>query len=67
MADARAKKMPLFGGGEGAIHDWEWMFKQSGVLQYDTAIGGVVWWIGIVIMLIALAWLGFDAFRLRRS
>jgi hypothetical protein len=37
MADARAGRLPLVGGGE---HDWLNIFSRWGVLESDTAIAG---------------------------
>jgi len=61
MADARARELPLVGGGE---HDFEHIFTRWGVLHRDVDIASytrAIGWIGIVA---ALAWLGW---RYRRS
>ena len=47
MADARRLELPLVGGGD---HDWNTIFTQWDVLQYDTQIAAAVktlGWIGI--------------------
>jgi hypothetical protein len=46
MADARALKLPLVGGGD---HDWNTILERWDVLQYDTRIAA---WIS------ALGWIG---------
>ncbi len=61
MADARARELPLVGGGE---HDFAHIFTRWGALDRDLAIASTtrtIGWIGIVV---ALAWL---AWRYRRS
>jgi hypothetical protein len=48
MADARARQLPLVGGGE---HDWTDIFSRWGVLSSDTAIAGLVdaaGWMGMI-------------------
>ena len=49
MADARAQRLPLVGGGD---HDWTNIFSRWGALASDTAIAGVV---------TAAGWLGMAA------
>jgi hypothetical protein len=54
MADARAQIIPLIGPGETVKHDWNYVFGQLGWLNYDTAIGGTVITIGVVIGVLGL-------------
>jgi len=61
MADARARELPLVGGGE---HDFEHIFTRWGVLHRDLAIADTTRTIGWIIIVAALAWLGW---RYRRS
>lgn len=56
MADARAQQLPLIGPGETVQHDWNYVFTQLGWLNADTAIGGTISVIGIVIGASALIW-----------
>lgn len=65
MADARAMGLPLvtLGDPEFAKHDWNTIFTNLGVLQYDTLIAGVVRFLGWCGMLACTAWL---ASRLRK-
>jgi hypothetical protein len=59
MADARAMALPLVTTGDSDVieHDWNTIFTSLGVLQYDTAIGGVVRFLGWCGMLACAAWL----------
>lgn len=65
MADARAMELPLvtLGDPEFAKHDWNTIFTNLGVLQYDTLIAGIVRFLGWCGMLACTAWL---ASRLRK-
>ena len=60
IADARALRLPLLGGGTGADspgrHDWENLLRHWGLLEYDTDIAFVVDAVGSGVLLIALAW-----------
>ncbi len=61
MADARARELPLVGGGE---HDFTNIFTRWHVLRHDTAIAEVTRTLGWLGIAAALAWL---LFRFRRS
>ncbi len=65
MADARAMELPLvtLGDPEFAKHDWNTIFTNLGVLQYDTLIAGTVRFLGWCGMIACTVWL---ASRLRR-
>jgi hypothetical protein len=52
IRDARLQALPLVGGGE---HDWASLLGSWGVLERDQFIGGVVYLIGVLVYLIALA------------
>tara|TARA_R110002073_G_scaffold99233_1_gene226905 strand:+ start:65 stop:820 length:756 start_codon:yes stop_codon:yes gene_type:complete len=60
IADARALRLPLLGGGTGAdspgSHDWQNLLSPLGWLQYDTRIAGIFDAIGSGIILMALVW-----------
>jgi hypothetical protein len=58
MADARRQELPLvtLGGGD-PIHDWYFLFSSLGLLRYDTAIAGVVRFLGWLGMLATTGWL----------
>ncbi len=56
MADARARVLPLVGGGG---HDWANIFSRWGVLSYDTRIAGFVnlmGWLGMISMWLWIFW-----------
>ena len=61
MADARARELPLVGGGE---HDFEHIFTRWGALHRDTAIAADTRLTAWVVIIAALAWLGW---RYRRD
>lgn len=61
MADARARELPLVGGGE---HDFEHIFTRWGVLHRDVEIADTTRMIGWIVIIAALAWLGW---RYRRQ
>ncbi|CAN5302026.1 hypothetical protein BH24GEM2_BH24GEM2_19030 [soil metagenome] len=39
MADARAQRLPLVGGGE---HDWAYLLGRMGLLEYDQTLANAV-------------------------
>jgi hypothetical protein len=59
MADARAMELPLvtLGDPEFAKHDWNTIFGNLGVLDYDTQIAAVVRFLGWCGMLGSTTWL----------
>jgi hypothetical protein len=62
MADARAKALPLVGGGE---HDWSHIFTRWGLLDRDTTIASITQtagWLGMVACMLWL-WRRFSAQR----
>lgn len=60
MADARALKLPLVGGGE---HDWNNIFFRWNVLSYDTQIARAVEITGWIGMGAACVWVLWRAWR----
>jgi len=60
MADARALKLPLIGGGD---HDWNTIFHAWNILIYDTRIAAVVSSIGWIGMLSACLWVLWRAYQ----
>jgi hypothetical protein len=60
IADARALRLPLLGGGTGAdapgMHDWANLLRPRGWLQYDIQIASAADTIGSAMLLLALAW-----------
>lgn len=60
MADARAGRLPLVGGG---LHDWVEIFHAWGILRHDTAIAAWVAAAGWLGMFLCLGWLWRRALR----
>jgi hypothetical protein len=60
MGDARMMELPLatHGDPEFAKHDWNTIFTNLGVLQYDRLIAGIVRFLGWCGMLACTVWLG---------
>lgn len=60
IADARALRLPLLGGGTGAdspgVHDWQNLLRPLGWLQYDIRIATLVDVVGSGVILLALGW-----------
>jgi len=58
MADARAMNLPLVtvGDPDMAEHDWNYIFSNLGLLQYDTQIAAVVRLLGWCGMMGTVAW-----------
>ncbi|MFQ5804339.1 MAG: hypothetical protein ACE5JQ_15730 [Candidatus Methylomirabilales bacterium] len=58
--DARAGQLILLGGVTGrdapGYHDWENMLRDLGWLQYDHTIAGIVYAIGVGLMLLSFLW-----------
>jgi hypothetical protein len=61
--DARAGDLPLIGGNFGhsspyGFHDWEYILTESGLIKHDQTIASFSYFIGSVIMIVALIWGG---------
>ena len=60
IADARALRLPLLGGGTGAdapgMHDWANLLRPRGWLRYDQEIASAADRIGSGLLLLALVW-----------
>ncbi|MDR3412808.1 MAG: hypothetical protein P4L87_17980 [Formivibrio sp.] len=56
MADARAQVLPLVGNGD-RIHDWNEILVRWGLLNADTALGGLVRFMALIGILAATGWL----------
>lgn len=53
IADARARSLPLLGGNK-VYHDWHYLLREFGILEYDAAVGNLVFIVGIIILIFAL-------------
>lgn len=71
IADARALRLPLLGGGTGAdspgTHDWANLLRPIGMLNQDTRIASIVDTVGAGLLLLALVWGGYMLFVYYRS
>ena len=61
MADARAGDLPLLGGNFGhsspyGFHDWEYLLTEMNIIEYDTDLARIVFFIGCLIMILSLLW-----------
>lgn len=67
MNDARAGQLMLLGGVTGSevedYHDWEVLLTKLGWMQHDHLIARLTFTIGVVFMLLALAWGGYLLLR----
>jgi hypothetical protein len=62
MADARIQILPLLGGDKSG-HDWTFLFTKTGLLSYDVVIGNFTWWIGIIVMILSMAYGGYSILK----
>jgi hypothetical protein len=60
IADARALRLPLLGGGTGAdspgFHDWQNLLRPLGWLQHDTYIASIFDTIGSGVIVLSFLW-----------
>jgi hypothetical protein len=65
--DARNMQIPLLGGGSGStrpgIHDWNNVLSSVGMLEQDHTLAGLINGLGIIVMLLSLAWAGVVLIR----
>lgn len=52
-ADAQERSIPLLGGNK-VYHDWHYLLRNSGLLDYDDQIGMAFYLFGIVFFVVAL-------------
>lgn len=57
--DAVAQQLPLL-GGDGVIHDWNYLLSTTGLLPHTAIIGSFIYWCGVVVIIAAAA-LAFHA------
>ena len=62
--DARNQQLLLLGGVTGreadyGYHDWEYILNEVGLLRYDHTLAHIAQGLGIVLMLLSLAWAGY--------
>ena len=61
VADGRDMKLPLL--AEGLTHDWNWILSELSLRNQAEPIGRVVFVLGALVMLAALALLAYDLLR----
>ena len=54
MADAKKQALPLL-GGDGTVHDWNYLLGQLNLLGWAPALGRLTFGVGIVLITAALA------------
>jgi hypothetical protein len=54
IGDARARQLPLL-SGDPTTHDWTFLLVQTGLLEHDRTIAGMVRALGVVLYCVALA------------
>jgi hypothetical protein len=53
VKDARAQALPLL-GGDGVIHDWNWLLGRLGLLSWDQVIGSVFYTMGLLVLTVSI-------------
>ncbi len=66
--DARSLSLPLLGGNTGrtspyGFHDWEFILKKLGWIQYDHTLAYWAHLLGCVLMIFALVWGGYILYK----
>lgn len=66
MSDAIHMQLPLF-GGEGTVHDWNYLFTQMSVLDKSELIGSIMFNMGAVGMIFGICTMIFFAFTNKKT
>ena len=48
-SDAIVMRLPLL-GGEGVIHDWNWLFSYTNLLNHTSSIASAIYFVGVLTM-----------------
>lgn len=72
IADARSLSMPLLGGNTGmdspyGFHDWEFILKETGLINYDLTIASLSMNSGRIIVFLSILWGGYLLLKQYRS
>ena len=64
--------LPLIGGNTGktspyGFHDWEFILREAGLVQYDRALAQFSHKLGIIIMIVAFVWAAYILFKQYRN
>jgi hypothetical protein len=62
IRDATSMVLPLL-GGDGVIHDWNWILSSLNLLSYDQPLGGFIWRCGVLCVLAGLGYMCFLIYR----
>ena len=65
ISDARTQALPLL-GGDPSGHDWTWLLNDLHLINSDTALGGVVHFLAILIMLGGISWMVWTLYTSRK-
>ncbi len=69
--DARDLRLILLGGVTGRdvpdYHDWEFILRKLGLLQYDHLLANIAYKTGILLMMITFIWAGYILFKQFRN
>ena len=69
--DARELKLILLGGVTGRdvddYHDWEFILRESGLLQYDHVLANTAQSMGTVLMIVSFVWGGYLLYKQFRN
>ncbi len=65
VKDAQTMALPLVsvGGGEDTIHDWHYLLSRFGLLHWDRQIGGLVYGLGLLIVIASVILAGYWSFK----
>lgn len=66
ISDARLRQLPLISGGKDG-HDWNNLLGHYNLLQHDTFIGNIVFWMGIIIMVSSIGMALYLEWRFLKS
>ena len=66
--DARSLTLPLLGGNTGrtspyGFHDWEFILRETGLLQYNHVLANLAVTLGTLLMACASVWGGYILFK----
>lgn len=59
ISDAWARSLPLIGGMSEDAHDWGNLLEMMNLIEYDFTFGIITHYLGMILMLLWLAWWGY--------
>ena len=63
VADAEKMILPLI-GGNGAIHDWNWLLTATGLLEYTSIIANALRALGFMVLIGGFGWGAYQLAKL---